>query len=79
MPIYEFRCCECGTLFEALVRSNQDSTTCPSCGGRLLEKKVSAAALINVGNRRSGDKTCCGRDERCARPPCSEGQSCHRG
>jgi putative FmdB family regulatory protein len=79
MPIYEFRCLNCGTAFEALVRASQDTVTCPSCGATLLEKRVSAPALVSTGRRREAGHTCCGREERCEQPPCSGGGRCHRG
>ncbi len=79
MPIYEFRCQNCGTLFEVLVRSSGDDVACPSCGATLLEKQVSAPALVSMGTQREAGRTCCGREERCERPPCSDGGSCRRG
>ena len=41
MPIYEYRCCDCETTFEALVRSS-DTATCPHCGSSSLAKLLSA-------------------------------------
>jgi len=79
MPVYEFRCQSCGTSFEALVRGSGAVVACPSCGGALLEKKLSVPAPVRSGGRREAGHTCCGRDERCARPPCSDGGRCHRG
>jgi putative FmdB family regulatory protein len=46
MPIYEYRCQECGALHEALQKiSDAPLTTCPACGAEALTKKVSAAAF----------------------------------
>jgi putative FmdB family regulatory protein len=78
MPIYEFRCRNCDTRFEALLRTAQDAVACPNCGTTLLEKQVSAPARVGTGRRREAGHTCCGREERCKRPPCSEGGSCGR-
>ena len=35
MPIYEYRCTKCNTLFEEWTRhfDSQESETCPACGG----------------------------------------------
>ena len=43
MPIYEYRCQECGEKFEKLVRSSSDHTelACPNCGSKQAEKLLS--------------------------------------
>lgn len=43
MPIFDFRCSECGKTFELLVRSTT-VPACPACGSEALEKQVSAPA-----------------------------------
>jgi putative FmdB family regulatory protein len=43
MPIYEYRCANCGTEFEKLVRAS-DTLKCPSCEGEELHKKLSVFA-----------------------------------
>ncbi len=47
MPLYEFRCQECKTLFEALVSSCNDTSqvTCKKCGSRNIKKTISAAGF----------------------------------
>ena len=44
MPIYEYRCKECGEKFEKLVRFSTSTSEieCPKCGGRKVEKLISA-------------------------------------
>jgi putative FmdB family regulatory protein len=45
MPIYEYRCLECGEKFEELVRSmnnHKPEVKCPECGGRKVEKLLSS-------------------------------------
>lgn len=46
MPIYEFRCQECNTLFEKLVFSaaDQKSVVCSRCGSSKVKKAVSATS-----------------------------------
>jgi len=41
MPIYEYRCLECGEKFEKLVRFNTSTSEikCPKCGGRKLQRQ----------------------------------------
>jgi putative FmdB family regulatory protein len=44
MPIYEFRCEECGAQFEELVKAGSKATVCPSCGSSQLKRAFSAQA-----------------------------------
>jgi putative FmdB family regulatory protein len=46
MPIYEYRCAECGAQKEILQRiSDAPLTVCPECGKPALVKLVSAAGF----------------------------------
>ena len=46
MPIYEYRCAECGAYKEALQRiSDAPLTDCPECGKPALQKQLSAAGF----------------------------------
>jgi putative FmdB family regulatory protein len=93
MPIYEYLCRNCGERVEVLVRPStlrqaQDTAgsghrsgsapSCPQCGSPLLEKLFSAPNVISRWGQPAGDGTCCGREERCAAPPCSTGEVCRR-
>lgn len=44
MPIYEFRCPECGALTEALVAVGTGSVACGTCGHEPTERVLSAQA-----------------------------------
>jgi putative FmdB family regulatory protein len=45
MPIFEYKCEDCGSKFEKLVRrSDADQVQCPSCGQSHLEQQYSAFA-----------------------------------
>ena len=45
MPIFEYRCEDCGTRFEKLVRaSDTDGPHCPGCGTAHLERELSTFA-----------------------------------
>jgi putative FmdB family regulatory protein len=78
MPVYEYRCRDCGATFEVLVRDG-DAVVCPQCGSSSLSKLLSAAFVLSGQTARPAGQTCCGREERCAAPPCSEGGACRRG
>ncbi len=56
MPIYEYRCAECGEKFELFVRSmsQQTALTCPKCGGQRVQKALS---LFGVGGTSGNSKT----------------------
>jgi putative FmdB family regulatory protein len=43
MPIFEYRCDQCGSQFELLVRSDT-VIACPSCEGRRVSKLFSVPA-----------------------------------
>jgi putative FmdB family regulatory protein len=87
MPIYEYLCENCGERVEVLIRpsagsgqgSGSGAPSCPQCGSPLLvEKLFSAPNVISQWGQPSGGRTCCGREERCAAPPCSTGETCGR-
>jgi putative FmdB family regulatory protein len=46
MPLYEFTCDKCDKGFELLVRSAnwEGQATCPHCGSKKLQKKLSVFA-----------------------------------
>ncbi len=78
MPIYEYRCLDCGKISEVFLRSrDSESTKCPNCGSRNLERLLSASYTIRMSGSTPG-KTCCGRTERCEAPPCSTEGVCRR-
>lgn len=78
MPIYAYRCGDCDAMFEVLVRGG-DTVACPHCGSVSLNKLPSAPIMLSGRTARPAGRTCCGREERCDAPPCSEGGECGRG
>jgi putative FmdB family regulatory protein len=77
MPVYEYRCLDCKEEFEALVRG-EHGASCPRCGSSSLEKLLSAPIALSGRTARQAGRTCCGREERCDTPPCSQGNGCRR-
>jgi putative FmdB family regulatory protein len=82
MPTYEYECQACAHRFE-VQQAMRDAPvdTCPACGGA-VRKLVTAGGgiIIRDGAAASGGaggcslettgRTCCGRDQRCGKPPC---------
>ena len=76
MPIYEYRCNNCGKISEFLVGVVREELEikCNHCGSKELNKVFSRTGLVKSGHliASQGGKTCCGRTERCDVPPCSQ-------
>lgn len=50
MPLYEYKCSECGCIFEVLQKVNEHpQTKCPNCGGS-VKKVISAPTLQFKGS-----------------------------
>ena len=61
MPIYEYRCQDCGTKFEKLVRRSSEASQiqCPSCGQKHLAQELSVfAAHANSGAKAADIPAC---------------------
>lgn len=51
MPIYEYRCTDCGHTLEALQKLSEPAlTACPACSKATLSKLVSAAGFQLKGS-----------------------------
>ena len=86
MPTYEYECTECGLRFERQqAMSEQPIADCPECSASVRRLFSGGAGFILKGakngemNRPGGEcsleragRTCCGRTERCAKPPCGD-------
>jgi putative FmdB family regulatory protein len=86
MPTYEYKCAKCGLRFERSQTMTEDPITeCPECHGKVRRLISGGTGFImresdRGGESRSGHacsleqvgKTCCGREERCGKPPCGE-------
>jgi putative FmdB family regulatory protein len=86
MPTYEYQCEDCGCRFERQQSmSEQPISECPECAGRVRRLLSGGAGFLLKGSRSGrtgrqggecslarGGTTCCGREERCAKPPCED-------
>ncbi len=78
MPIYEYKCQSCGQVSEVLIHGFDIGTPeCPGCGSHDLNRLLSVPSVLKENSHHSGN-TCCGRTERCDKPPCSSGGKCTR-
>jgi len=69
MPIYEYKCQDCGTKFEKLVRRSEGAElACPSCGQNHLEQELSTFAAHAGSSSRASEAPVCPSGGRCPTP-----------
>jgi len=64
MPIYEYQCASCGTVFDSLQKmSDPDPDTCPTCDQPKISRRVTAPSFRLSGSgwyetdfKKDGDK-----------------------
>jgi len=82
MPLYEFRCDDCGKSSEILMISTEDRPECPECGSTSMTKLLSAHSSMSgpVKNRMPGpgDTACCGSSPGKAQGCAGPGSCCGR-
>jgi putative FmdB family regulatory protein len=61
MPIFEYRCEDCGTKFEKLVRRAADvpGVECPSCGQKHLKQELSTFAAHSSSGSKAAEPMSC--------------------
>jgi len=69
MPIYEYRCNDCGEDFEKLVFGNA-TVRCPRCNSESVKKRLSTFGMRGVENKGGGTSGC----SSCSSSSCS---TCH--
>jgi putative FmdB family regulatory protein len=65
MPIYEYKCQDCGTKFEKLVRNGAE-VACPSCGEQHLRQEFSTFAAHAAAPKQADGPVC--PSGRCSNP-----------
>lgn len=71
MPIYEYKCNDCGSQFEKLVRRTSDvpEIECPSCGQKHLTQELSTfSARANGASKAAEAPVCPGSGRPCGNP-----------
>jgi len=66
MPLYDFKCRDCGMESEVLIALSEDVPKCDGCGSRNLDKMMSVTSSFS-GNASAGfpgigDTGCCGSE-----------------
>ncbi|MBN2381813.1 zinc ribbon domain-containing protein [bacterium] len=82
MPTYEYQCRKCGFRLEVKHgMTERYDQACPICSGELSRLVSGGAGFIMKGNSQTTGTTrqdcghatpCCGRAQRCDKPPCHE-------
>ncbi len=67
MPVFEYKCAECGKKFEELVSRADEPVACPTCNSTDTEKLMSAFA--SPGSGPSGGS--------CTKSSCAGCSGCH--
>ena len=62
MPIYEYRCDDCGTDFEKFLRSmfSKEAIICPDCGGEQVTKAFSLFGSTSSSSGSASSAAACG-------------------
>ena len=86
MPIYEYKCSQCGNQFEVLHRINEKpKLKCDSCGSTKVTRLLSAGAFVFKGSGfyatdyKAKENKANGKAkpaEKASCPACSEGGGC---
>jgi len=75
MPIFEYKCSDCGTVFEKLISGNISKTfDCPNCSSDNTDKKLSVFGGIVMG---SSKQTNCASAPTCGMAGTGCGGHCH--
>ena len=54
MPLYEYSCRACATIFEALLLPGRDTTpSCPACSSADVERLISSFAVNSDSTRKA--------------------------
>ncbi len=64
MPLFDFKCADCGHVAEILVFSEETAVACEKCGSGNVQKLMSAHSSLSGtasgGLPGAGDTACCG-------------------
>jgi putative FmdB family regulatory protein len=56
MPLYDYRCEDCGTLLTIRQSFSDDSApSCPACGGQQMKRLISSVSVVKTEQERVSD------------------------
>jgi putative FmdB family regulatory protein len=56
MPLYEYRCQDCGNLLTIRQSFSDDSVpSCPACGDRQMKRIISSVSVVKTEQERASD------------------------
>ncbi|MBC7319085.1 zinc ribbon domain-containing protein [bacterium] len=62
MPLYEYKCLDCNSKFEVLLRDLSEDVVCEKCGSKNTRRLISAFSFASSGDTgikvSSGCSTC---------------------
>lgn len=73
MPIFDYRCKECSTLYDVLHKGKEitEDIQCPTCGSFHHTKLMSMPSIITKGTSATHcDTNTCGMDKSCCGGEC---------
>lgn len=80
MPVYEYKCKDCGEKSEYFLKSASagEDIKCKNCGSGNVEKILSAS-FVSMGSTAGSPVTRCGKDSPCCGlpEPCGKGDCDH--
>jgi len=61
MPMYDYRCVQCGDKFEELIFSwdKEKEIICPNCSSKDAERLIGAPVSIGTSSARTSSEKCC--------------------
>jgi putative FmdB family regulatory protein len=84
VPAYEYKCKQCGNIFEVYHSMNEDPwVLCPECKSRarriitggsgfIMKGTKSDSTNDNHGTKCGKEQTCCGKSTPCETRPCDK-------
>ncbi len=70
MPIFDYKCNNCGRIFEQIVKVNTEQTACPDCQSKQTTRLLSGFSVGRVS---------CAAEESCEhRHQCGGGCGCNK-
>ncbi|MDQ7825369.1 MAG: zinc ribbon domain-containing protein [Candidatus Eremiobacteraeota bacterium] len=70
MPIYEYKCLQCGFITEQIMKTGDPQPACGKCGAGALERVYTSSFSVASSTREAAASsgTCCGSSTPCASP-----------